>query len=403
MNKQLYTLLLVVLAMWCSLQMVNAQGRSVLEKQRKALEESIKFNQEELAKVDQNKKKSLSQLDLLITQINTRQKIINNISKAIDHLQDGIDENDAVVKSLEGDLTELKARYAEMVYYAYRNRSTLNDLVFIFSAKSFNDAYKRMRYLQQYTEFRRRQAELIELTKATLNDKIADLEEQKKEQQVLLAQQISQRRELTSERTQKDELVDDLKKRQRKLLKDIKAQQNDAVALNKKIEDLIKKEIEAKKKAAALANSNNNTVNFKLSSKFAENKGKLPMPVDKGTITGKFGTHSHPVYGDKVRVTNNGIDIRTTENARVRSIFDGEVVSVNFIPGYQRVVLVMHGDYYTAYSKLNSVDVKPGDKVIAGQVIGTVFTDAEKATSEVHFELWQGINKLDPALWLYAQ
>lgn len=402
MNKQLYTLLLVLLAMWCSLQMVSAQGRTDLEKQRKALEKSIKFNQQELAKIDQNKKKSLSQLDLLISQINTRQKIINNISKEISHLEDDIQENDAVVKSLEKDLTELKARYAEMVYYAYKNRSTINDLVFIFSAKSFNDAYKRMRYLQQYTEFRRRQAELIELTKATLNDKIADLEEQKEEQQQLLAEQVSQRKELNNERSQKDDLVDDLKKRQRKLLKEIKNQQNEAVALNKKIEDLIKKEIEAKK-AAALANAKNNTVNVKLSSKFAENKGKFPMPVDKGTITGKFGTHSHPVYGDKVKVTNNGIDIRTTENARVRAIFDGEVVSVNFIPGYQRLVLVMHGDYYTAYSKLNTVDVKLGDKVVAGQVIGTVFTDAEKAITEVHFELWQGINKLDPALWLYAQ
>lgn len=402
MNKLRYVFLVLTILLWCGLQTTSAQDRSQLEKQRKALEKNIKFNQEELNKIDQNKKQSLSQLDLLISQINTRQKIINNISKAISHLDADINENESIVKALEADLEELKARYAEMVYYAYKNRSTINDLVFIFSAKSFNDAYKRMRYLQQYTEFRRRQAELIELTKATLNNKIADLEDQKKEQQKLLAAQVAQRKQLNTERSQKDELVDDLKKRQKKLLKEIKSQQNEAVALNKKIEDLIKKEIEAKK-AAALANATNNKVNFKLSSKFAENKGKLPMPVDKGTITGKFGTHSHPVYGDKVKVTNNGIDIRTTENARVRAIFDGEVVSINFIPGYQRLVLVMHGDYYTAYSKLNTVDVKLGDKVVAGQVIGTVFTDVEKATSEVHFELWQGINKLDPALWLYAQ
>ncbi len=216
---------------------------------------------------------------------------------------------------------------------------------------------------------------------------------------------MAQRNQLSNEKSQKDELVDDLLKKERKLAREMKKAQEDAVALSKKIEEIIKKEIEEAKRLAALNAKKNagSTVDMKLSSKFVENKGRLPSPVDEGTITRQFGKYPHPVYGSKVMINNTGVDIRTKEKSPVRAIFDGEVRAVSFSPIYQNVVLIKHGDYFTVYSKLNTVDVKTGDKVVSGQAIGTVYTDAEKSTTEVHFEVWQGTNKLNPALWIYAQ
>lgn len=403
MTKQHIFSLFLGILMLSSLA-ATSQDRQLLEKQREKLKKAMEFNQQQLDKIDESKKKSLSQLELLIQQINTRQQVINNITKEISTLEASINETEAIVTALGNDLEELKKRYAEMIYQAYKGRSVVNDLVFLFSASSFNDAVQRLRYLQQYSEFKKRQAELIEETQDMLNKKLADLEAKKQEQQDLLNQQIAQRKKLNTEKLQKNEWMTDLKKKEKKLIKEIEDQQKEALALNKKIEDIIKKEIEAKK-AAELAAKNKDATNasIKLSAKFIENKGKLPMPVDKGVVTGKFGTHPHPVYGDKVIINNNGIDIRTDENATVRSIFDGEVISVVYNPGFQRGVIIRHGDYYTVYSKLNTVNVKPGDKVTTGQVIGVAFTNEDKATTEVHFELWEGINKLNPALWIYAQ
>lgn len=394
-NKLQYGLLLLLLATVLPVLQLKAQDRSKLEKQRKELEKTIKFTQQELAKVGESKKESLSQLELLLSQIDTRQKVINNINREIKILDGSISETEEIITALEGDLKELKQQYGEMLYYAYKNRSAINDLVFIFSAQSFNDAFKRMRYLQQYGEFRKRQAELIESTKTTLNHKLADLEKKRGEQRKLLNQQLSQRNQLKNEKTQKDELVGTLLQKEKQLNKEIKQAQKDASALTKKIEELIQKEIAERKKLT--------DYDIKLSGKFAENKGRLPMPVDQGTITKKFGQYPHPVYKEKVMINNTGIDIRTSEKALVRAVFDGEVKSVMFNPIFQNLVLVKHGDYYTVYSKLATVDVKTGDKLVTGQSIGTVYTDADNATTEVHFELWQGMNKLNPALWIYAQ
>lgn len=406
MTKQHFFSLFLGILMLISLA-TSAQDRQALEKQREKLKKAIEYNQQQLDKIDENKKKSLSQLELLIQQIDTRQKVINNITKEISQLESSINETEAIVTALGNDLEELKKRYAEMIYQAYKGRSVVNDLVFLFSASSFNDAIQRLRYLQQYSEFKKRQAELIVETQEMLSKKIADLEGKKQEQQNLLDQQVAQRKKLNTEKLQKNEWMTDLKKKEKKLIKEIEDQQKESIALNKKIEDIIKKEIElAKKKAAEEANKNKSTTasaNIKLSAKFVENKGKLPMPVEKGVVTGKFGTHPHPVYGDKVIINNNGIDIRTDENATVKSIFDGEVISVVYNPGFQRGVIIKHGDYFTVYSKLNTVNVKPGDRVTTGQVIGVAFTNQDKATTEVHFELWEGINKLNPALWIYAQ
>lgn len=398
----------------------QGQDRNALEKQRKKLESDIKRNKELLDKIEEDKKSSLTQLELLLSQIGTRQKIISNINKELSVLNGQIGENAAIIKSLENDLEELKKHYAEMLYYAYKHHSQYSDVAFIFSAKTLSQAYSRMRYLQRLAEFRLRQAELIKETMAVLSQKVSELNEKKKVQQQLLAEQTSQKQTLDKERTQTNVLVVDLQKKEKKLAADIKKYEEQSIALSNTIEKLIEKEIaDAKRKAeeAAAAAAKKPPVNAsganvpvvkpapaidaKLSASFGQNKGKLPWPVDNGVIVKGFGQHPHPVY-PTVFTNNKGVDIKTNANAPVKAVFDGQVTSVLYMPGHNQVVMVKHGEYFTVYSKLKDVHVKVGEQIKAKQVIGIVHTDDASALSEVHFELWQGTNYLNPALWIYT-
>lgn len=395
---------------------VQAQDRSALEKQRKKLESDIKRNKELLSKVGEDKKNSLTQLELLLSQINTRQKIITNINKELSVINAQIGENNAIIVALEKDLEQLKKEYAEMLYYAYKHNSKYSEVAFIFSAKSLSQAYNRMRYLQRLAEFRLRQAEMIKETQDALSGKLAELNEKKKVQQELLAEQTNQKQTLDKERNQTNALVGDLQKKERKLTKEIKNYEEQSLALSNAINALIAAEIAAakaaeaerkRKEAEALKKNPNATIapapanDAKLSASFGQNKGKLPWPVDNGVITKSFGLQRHAVYKD-IETNNKGIDIKTNANSPVKAVFDGVVTSVLYMPGFNQVVLVKHGDYYTVYSKLETVTVKIGDAITAKQVIGTVHTDDASSVSELHFELWQGTNNLNPALWIYT-
>jgi septal ring factor EnvC (AmiA/AmiB activator) len=393
----------------------QGQDRSALEKQRKKLESDIKRNKELLSKIGEDKKNSLSQLELLLSQINTRQKIISNINKELSVINIQIDENDAIIKALELDLEKLKKEYAEMLYYAYKHNSKYNETVFIFSAKTLAQAYNRMRYLERLAEFRLRQAEMIKETQDALAGKLVELNDKKKVQQDLLAEQTDQKKTLDNERSQTNAIVGSLQKKEKELKNDIKKYEEQTIALSNKINDIIQKEIalaaakeaERKKKEADAIKKNPNAVapapaiDAKLSASFGLNKGKLPWPVDNGVIVKGFGQHPHPVNGNLI-TNNKGIDIKTNANSPVRAVFDGQVSSVLFMPGYNQVILVKHGDYFTVYSKLETVSVKIGDKITAKQIIGTVHTDDDSSLSELHFELWQGTNNLNPALWIYT-
>lgn len=389
---------------------IFGQQRAELEKQRKELLKEINLTKQLLEETSASKQKSLSQLNTLEKQIELRQKIIINISKELASLSASIKETESVINSLEKDLKELKDSYAELLVHAYKNRSEMNELIFIFSSKSFNDAFNRMKYLQRYGEFRKTQAQLIENTKKTLTGKLSDLEKKKAEKQRLLNDQKRQKEKLDAERREKDNIVSDLLSQERKLKRDLKKKQNTAEKLNEKIEEIIQREIELAKQKAAAQNKakkegsdalRDTPESAQLSADFSSNMGKLPWPVEKGIISSRFGKHMHPIL--KVETFNNGIDIKTNRNAEVRAIFDGEVVSVVYNPGFQRAVIIRHGEYFTVYSNLKDVLVKTGDAIKGKQTIGAVFTDEEENKTEVHFEVWKGTKKLNPALWIYNQ
>lgn len=408
-------LLLGVLLITSLCLQAQGQDRNSLEKQRKKLESDIKRNKELLSKVGKDKKSSITQLELLLSQINTRQKIISNINKELSVINSHISENDAIIQALQKDLDLLKKEYAEMLYYAYKHNNKYSEAVFIFSAKTLTQAYNRMRYLERLAEFRLRQAEMIKETQDALAGKLVELNDKKRVQQGLLAEQTDQKKTLDNERSQTNAIVGDLQKKEKQLKNDLKKYEEQTLALSNKINDIIQaeialaaaKEAERKRKEAEAIKKNPDAVapapaiDSKLSASFGLNKGKLPWPVDNGVIVKGFGLQNHPVY-EKIQTNNKGIDIKTNANSPVKAVFDGQVVDVRFMPGYNQIIMVKHGDYFTVYSKLETVSVKPGDQIKAKQVIGTVHTDGESALSELHFELWQGTNNLNPALWIYT-
>lgn len=384
---------------------IQGQDKNTLEKKRKNLIKEIELTSQILNETKKSQKASTNELKMLAKQVSIRKELIENITEQLDELNITIRKNQEVVASMEKDLQRLKDEYAKMIYYAYKNQSVYSRLMFLFTAKNFNELYRRIKYLQRYTAYRKKQVELIAKTKKTLEDKAKELEFKRKEKEELLNAEKRQKQLLDIEKEKKDQLLTSLKQQESKLLKDIQKKKDDAAKLNKAIQDIIKKELElARKKAEEEAKKTAMKLTpeiEKLSKDFIKNQGKLPWPVERGLISGTFGEHPHPVIKN-LKVKNDGIDIQSPKGTIVRSIFDGKVANVIYNPGFNYAVIIKHGEYFTVYSNLEKVFVKSGDELTAKQSIGVIYTEEDNGETKMNFQIWKGISKLDPAKWLYA-
>lgn len=372
--------------------------KAQLQKER---QENLKKIEEASKTLDQTttkKKASLGQLNALRYQIRVRQRVIQGIEEEVGLLNQEIEENIDVINSLESDLNELKKEYGAMVYSAYKARSGQSKLTFLFSAKSFNQLLRRLEYLEQYAEARQKQVNQILAVQDILRKENEAVQLKKYEQQALLDEQKSENANLVAMRKEQQSVISDLQKREKELKKEMANRQKAINALDALISDLIRKEAEAAAKAAALANKKASAV---LSDDFANNKQKLPWPAE-GFVSLKFGRSRDSVL-KMVERNSPGIEIQTRPSSTARSVFNGEVTAVALIQGFNKAVIIKHGDFYTVYAKLSDVKVQKGETINTGDTIGTIFTD-DDGISELHFELWQsqenGTNKLNPELWL---
>jgi septal ring factor EnvC (AmiA/AmiB activator) len=399
--KNILTLILFILV--CSV--TNAQTKKQLEQKKRKLQEEISYTNKLLKKAEKNRQASLNELIKLNKKISTRQELVNTINQEIKILNLQIVQKQTLIKSLENDLNNLKSEYANMIYAAYKHHNDYDKLAYIFSAENFNQAYKRLKYLQQYAEYRKKQAEAIAKTKEKLLKEVAELEKKKQEKQQLLNEKTKETNLLAKEKSTQEKTIAQLQQQERELRKKLKDAQLQASKLDEAIQKIISEEIrKAKENKKATSKSSNGfpmtPEALKLSNSFAANKGKLPWPVEKGVITGKFGEQPHPVLKEVI-VKNNGIDITTEKEANVRAVYDGEVSSVVIIPGAGKVVMVRHGEYLTVYSYLSEVYVKKGDKVSIKQPLGKLVKDSSSTDSKMHFEIWKGMTKLNPDYWIY--
>lgn len=396
-------------------------NRAGLEEQRRTLNESIQKTRVELEKVRQKKRSELKQLELIRGQIKTREKIISNYSREIKLRQDQISELEAVIGSLQADLQRLKKTYAQLLRQYQRQMQSQSPVLLILSAKDVNQALRRSRHLKQYNTYRREQAEaIIELQKEmTQKEKILEVEKSEKEE--LKIQEEASKQELRKESQQQDKIVKALQKDEKKLRQELRNQEISRNKLQKSIEELVRKEIEAARLAAIKTAKTDKDKGIAadrepgparnqalleltpeakaLGKAFEENKGRLPWPLRKAMVSETFGFHAHP-HLKNINVRNDGITLRGEKGAEVKACFRGEVTAVVNIPGMQKTVIIRHGQYLTVYAHLSETTVSKGQKVSTGQSLGTLHTRQEDGESFLQFQLWKGIAKVNPLPWL---
>ena len=376
--------------------------KSKLQNDKKKIEEEIQYNSQLLKETKKSKKVTLNQLVILKRQISIREKLIQNIYEEVKTVDDQINLNNEIVKDLKSDLEKLKEEYATMIYYAYKNRNSYDRLMFIFSSRDFNQAYKRLKYFQQYTAYRTTQAALIEQTRQEIDTTISELKDLKLEKLALLSSLEDERDQLAYVKIQQNSTIKNLNEKEKELLATIKDREKSAKKLQKEIEKIIAEEIRLASKKTGTTKTGSFALTpeeVQLSSDFQLNKGGLPWPLERGIISSTFGEHAHPVL-KYVKTKNNGIDILTDGDSKARAVFSGEVTRVMSIPNYNYVIMIRHGEFLSVYSNLAEVYVQKGDKVETKQEIGMIYTDDKNSKIELHFELWKGKTLLNPSAWL---
>ncbi len=434
-----------------AISMYGQNDKNKLQSRKSKLEREIIEMNRELEQTKKNKSANLNQLILINNKISKREELIKEVDLEVSSIDKQVKSLSDTIYVIAINLRSLKDEYARIIYSTYRNRSAHDRMMFLFSSRNFNQAYKRLKYLQQYTEYRKSQVQSITETQRVLATKKLELENRKSSMLTLKHSREQERNILANEKLQKDEKVKNLTSQEKKLLVKLR---NNEVALNKlqyAIEALIAAEIkkaneekarraavEAERKAeaerrarlkaeadrkanagaadpaksepiarvevtkAAPIKYNSMSVTAEdvaLTGSFAGNKGRLPSPVDKGAVISSFGEHPHAEYNN-IKIKNNGIDIVSSSGSQAKVIFDGEVSSVLFIANLNYVVIVRHGDYLSVYSNLEDVAVKKGDKVKIRQTLGTISTAQGESRARLHFELWQGTSVQNPAGWI---
>jgi len=373
----------------------SSQQKDYLEKKRKETLKEIEKTQAILEEVDKSKSNSVEKLKLLEIQIKSRSNLLNGLSSEIESKDKEISEQQMLISAIENDISTIKDLYAKLIFTAYKKHRKGNFVIYILSANNFSQAYKRLMYIKQYSYFRRKQLETINEIKSSLALKKRELEITKGNKQILLKTKEKEIVKLDSEKlSQKDE-YNKLVKKEGQLKRDLADKKRIANKLQKEMEELIKLEVEKRKKEVPKIKAENKVI----SGNFKENRGHLPWPIEKGVIVNPFGEQNHPVLKGVV-IQNNGIDISTYSNAKVYSVFEGEVKKVFSFLGANYTVIVRHGQFLTLYQNLAYVSVKPGDKVKSRQEIGSLFAELNSKTSVLHLEIWEESNKLNPEVWL---
>ena len=410
-NKYIF----LFLGVFMSLSVVS-QTKSELKKQKSSIEKEISYTTDLLNKTKANKSKSLSYLRVLDKQISNKESLLKTLnieisllSKQIIKTERSIIETQQSILDDQQELVLLKSEYAKIIYACFKAKGNRNDLIFIVSAEDFNQAYKRIVYLKQYVSFRKNQVDKIiesqknlAIKESDLTIKINQLVLDSESKINLIGAKKQELNSISDTKQQKQALVNNLSKSEKVFKKQLKDKQKRAKDLDDQIREIIAEEIrkareEAEKKNKGFALT---PKAMALSSEFNYNKGKLPWPLEKGVIISGYGKQKHTVLAG-IETFNNGIDIVTDENMNIRAVFDGTVSRIFFIKGEGKAILLNHGEYFSVYSGLKEVSVKVGDKLLAKEKIGIVFTQEIEEKTELHFEIWKGYDKQDPSEWLF--
>ena len=397
LNK-IYLLLFISLSLG-----LKAQNYQERQKQLEAQKISIKKEIQQINNlINDSRKKSIGladELEDIQLKISVRDRLIRINNSQVNNLSNIISNQNERIADLEVDLKKLKEEYSKIVYSSYKKRSSEMKLMFLFASDNINQAFRRFQYFKQYSKYRKEQANKIVSLQEEISNNIDSLDKRKIEKQNVVKENQSVRQTLNQDRIQQNNLYNNLLKDQKNYAVQIQEKEKQARLIDNEIQKLIRL-------AIAESNNNNNSSNFALtpegrliSSNFQSNKGRLPWPVREGVITRRFGTQPHPVVRTTT-INSNGISIATSANSIAYSVFEGEVLSVYGFSGGNPGVLIRHGKYISNYQNLSSIFVKKGDKVMANDEIGIVFTNESTGKTVLKFNIFNELKPENPTIWL---
>lgn len=452
---------ILLLVLFIGITPVMSQKKSdKLKDQERELKKKIKETNELLSEKKNKERLTLIELAIVNEQLEAQEELIGNMTNQVRRLNQDIAENKSVIESLKSDMVKMKKQYGKMLMYAYKHRNKSHILLYIFSSKNFNQAFSRVKYIKQFSEYKAEKLKMIRDSQLMLEKKQKQLEEKKAEKEGLVVKQTQEKEIFHKNKEQQQVVLKEMKKQEAELTKELKKVMQQQASLQEKINQAIKeeedrdevdrllakgdKEIkkenydkaisyyesalkvipgesnakskladakELKKKNAGKTKTNPVTPETKdpidpedtpessiESVTFENNKGRLPWPVEKGSITQYYGKNAHPTVAG-IFTNNNGIEIGSNSGSKVRSVFDGKVTKVLVIDGGGKAVIINHGIYRTVYANLKEAHVKEGDKVSIKQHIGTLYS-GDDALTELHFEVRYGKERQNPADWL---
>lgn len=420
-----------------------------LENKKRKINDEIREINSMLSETKANKKSSIGALVNINMKLEKRQELINTINLQLAELNRDIRRNEQESEQLKKNLEKLKKEYAQMIVFAQRNQDAYSTLMYIFAAESFNQAYSRLKYMQQYSEFRKKQAVEIINTQTSLLAKLNELKEQRHEKNRLLGNEQEEKKQLSGEKQEQEQVLTDLQKKEKDLKAELEKKKEDAIELQVAIKRLIDAEIkrkmeearaeeakvaaakkakevkareEKKRKEKLTKNASHKDEKAEasvkpegqehptvpelseeaeaLSTDFSNNRGKLPWPVAKGVICETYGEHEHPAIKGFM-MFNNGLEICATKGTQARAVFEGEVTSIAVSPTGGKLVIIRHGEYLSVYCNLEDILVKTGQKVSVKQPIGTVKYNEDEDKTSMNLQIWKGQKTMDPSGWLF--
>ena len=393
-------LLSILLALSVGMAPAYSQDTKAQETKKARLQKEIAILDSQIKAIATKSASAINHLSLIRKKVDARKELVAESDREIAGYNASIAGKEKEIKLMQARLDTLSDYYGKLVRGAYRNRNAKVWYMYILASDNLGQAFRRYGYMRDLSKQMNTQAERIIATRDTLEKERAALTEMKKEAEVLRKQRVTEVGKLQSEQADSQKLVNQLKKDKTKYQQDRNKKQKEVEALNREIQRIIDQALAQKsgsKDSKGQTSKPSQPIDYTLAKKFESNKGKLPWPAD-GAVTDHYGQRYDPVYTNLKLPFNNGITLALHQGAAIKAVFDGEVKQIVMMPGYNKCILVQHGNYFSLYCNIGDMSVKKGDKVKTGQNLGTVETTGGE--TQFHFQIWSGRTPQNPETWL---
>lgn len=386
-----------------------------LNREKARLQSLIEQNNKMMDEYKTRKNNEMMRISVVDNKIARRRQLIDLYNSEIEAYNGQIRKLNHSIDSVGRALKRQKQEYADILRQLQLHGSSYSPLAFILSSSSFNQSYRRLLFMRQYSEYRRTQFAKLEASKADMarlkgvvSDKLVSINQ-------VLAKVRDETTQLNNELAARQGNVEQISQSQVDLQKQIKDAQAQTKKLEERIVAVIREEAERarreaeeaeRKRKAAKASGKTETAKIAapepLSEQIVENKGRLPWPVRSFVVTSRFGEHDHPLV-PQIKISNNGVDMDILASKDIHPVHKGKVSRIIVVPGSCATIIVRHGEILTVYSNLEEVYVKKDQEVDVYTNLGRVYSGDGINSNILHFEIWKGEAKQDPEMWLRKQ